>query len=174
MSTIGASKGAYATASRPTRRRAFSMSARRCSAGRSAPKRWRPYSVIGCSGVFCTPNNCEDDHSVQVCGVSPSRSAKLLDQPRAADARLATDHKRELALAFAGALPTPTEQIEAPPCRRRAASALFDRTGGQGAARAHDAMIGVPTAAATPLSACAPRSSATKTQPRRSAVVRPQ
>ena len=37
--------------------------------------------------------------------------AKLLDQPRLADAGLA-DHKRELALAFARALPTPTEQIE--------------------------------------------------------------
>ena len=39
--------------------------------GRSAPKRWRPHSAIGCSGVFC--NNCDDDHSTQVCGVSPRR-----------------------------------------------------------------------------------------------------
>ena len=48
-----------------------SRSTRRCSVGRSAPKRWRPHSAIGCSGVFC--NNCDDDHSTQVCGVSPRR-----------------------------------------------------------------------------------------------------
>ena len=52
-------------------RSVFSRSARRCSAGRSAPKRWRPHSAIGCSGVFC--NSCDDDHSTQVCGVSPRR-----------------------------------------------------------------------------------------------------
>ena len=55
-------------------------SAAECSRGRrgavrraaSAPNRWRPHSAIGCSGVFC--KSCDDDHSTQVCGVSPSRA----------------------------------------------------------------------------------------------------
>ena len=41
--------------------------------GTSAPpKRWRPHSAIGCSGVFC--RSCEQLHSTQVCGVSASRA----------------------------------------------------------------------------------------------------
>ena len=82
-STSGASRGAYSPASRPTSCRVFSRSARRCSAGRSAPNRRRPHSAIGCSGVFC--NNCDDDHSTHVWGVSPSRprnSSISLDFPR--------------------------------------------------------------------------------------------
>jgi hypothetical protein len=63
-STRGASRGAYSVGSRPIRPRVFSRSAKRCSAVRSAPKRSRPHSAIGCSGVFC--NSCDDDHSVQV------------------------------------------------------------------------------------------------------------
>ena len=54
-------------------RRVFSRSASRCSSGASGPpKRSRPHSATGCSGVFC--NSCDDDHSTQVCGVSPSRA----------------------------------------------------------------------------------------------------
>ena len=52
--------------------RVSSRSARRCSAGRSAPNRWRPHSATGCIGVFF--NNCDDDHSTHVWGVSPSRA----------------------------------------------------------------------------------------------------
>ena len=37
-----------------------SRSARRCSAGASTPKRCRPHSAIGCSGVFC--RSCEALH----------------------------------------------------------------------------------------------------------------
>ncbi len=72
MSTIGASRGAYSAGSRPTNFSVPSRSARRCSAGSSAPNRWRPHSANGCKGVFC--RSCDDDHSTQVCGVSPRRA----------------------------------------------------------------------------------------------------
>ena len=69
----------------------FSRSARRCSAGMSAPpKRWRPHSPIGCSGVFC--RSCEQLHSTQVCGTSRSREMKFLDQAGFSQSRLANDH----------------------------------------------------------------------------------
>ncbi len=70
MSTSGAINGAYSEASRPMSRSVFSRSARRRSAGSSAPKRWRPHSAIGCKGVFC--NSCDDENSTKVWGASPS------------------------------------------------------------------------------------------------------
>ena len=114
----------------------FSRSARRCSAGTSAPNRCRPHSAIGCSGVFC--NSCDDDHSTQVCGVSPSRVAKLLDQPRLADAGLADD-QRELAFAFERARPAARQQrkfVLAADERRQARAAAAPAA----AARPHDAI----------------------------------
>ena len=83
-STRGASRGAYSVGSRPIRPRVFSRSAKRCSVDRSAPKRSRPHSAIGCSGVFC--NSCDDDHSVQVWRLAEA-AMKLLDQPGAALSR---------------------------------------------------------------------------------------
>jgi hypothetical protein len=72
-SITGASSGAYSAGSSPTEPSAASSSARRFSPATSAPpKRARPHSAIGCSGVFCS--NCEDVHSTQVCGVSASRA----------------------------------------------------------------------------------------------------
>ena len=72
-SMTGASRGAYSAGSSPTEPSAASSSARRFSPSTSAPpKRTRPHSAIGCSGVFC--NSCEDAHSTQVCGVSASRA----------------------------------------------------------------------------------------------------
>ena len=69
MSRSSASKGTFSAGSSLTSASVLSRSARRCSAGTSTlPNRWRPHSVIGCSGVFC--NNCEQLHSAQVCGVS--------------------------------------------------------------------------------------------------------
>ena len=109
MSTSGASRGAYSEASRPMSRSVFSRSARRRSAGSSAPKRWRPHSAIGCNGVFC--KSCDDDSSTKVCGVSAKRRAKLLHKTRLADARLADD-ERELARAIARPLPAPAQQVE--------------------------------------------------------------
>ena len=79
MSTSGAIKGAYSLGSRPSQTQVFSRSARRRSAGSSAPKRWRPHSAIGCKGVFC--KSCDDDHSTKVwasrraSGVTPRRDA---------------------------------------------------------------------------------------------------
>ena len=69
----GASNGTFSAGSNLTSIREFSRSTRRVSAGTSAPpNRWRPHSVIGCSGVFC--RSWEQLHSTQVCGVSPSRA----------------------------------------------------------------------------------------------------
>ena len=48
MPTSGASRGAFSAGSRPMRRKVPSRSARRSSAGASAPKRCRPHSAIGC------------------------------------------------------------------------------------------------------------------------------
>ena len=73
MSRSGASKGRFSAGSSLTCASELSSSARRCAAGTSAPpKRWRPHSAIGCSGVFC--RSCEQLHSTQVCGVSASRA----------------------------------------------------------------------------------------------------
>ena len=59
--------------SSPTEPSAASSSASRFRPSTSAPpKRARPHSAAGCSGVFC--NSCEDAHSIQVCGVSASRA----------------------------------------------------------------------------------------------------
>ena len=84
MSSSGARSGATSCALIPTSRKELSSSARRCSAGMSAPpRRWRPDSAIGCSGVFC--NSCEALHSTQVCGVPASlawSSSMSLDLPR--------------------------------------------------------------------------------------------
>ena len=73
MSRSGASNGTFSAGSSLTWQSELSRSASRRSAGTSAPpKRWRPHSAIGCSGVFC--KSCEQLHSTQVCGVSPSRA----------------------------------------------------------------------------------------------------
>ena len=73
MSKSGASKGTFSTGSSLTWASELSSSARRCSPGTSAPpNRCRPHSAIGWSGVFC--NSCEQVHSLQVCGVSRSRT----------------------------------------------------------------------------------------------------
>ena len=73
MSRSGASKGTFSAGSSLISVRVFSRSASRRSAGTSAPpKRWRPHSAIGCSGVFC--KSCEQFHSTQVCGTSRSRA----------------------------------------------------------------------------------------------------
>ena len=84
ISTSGASRDAYSEASRPISVRVCSRSASGRPSGASAPpKRRRPHSAMGCSGVFC--KSCDDDHSAQVCGVSPSRarnSSISLDLPK--------------------------------------------------------------------------------------------
>jgi hypothetical protein len=73
MSRSGASKETFSAGSSLTCANALSNSASRRSAGTSAPpKRARPHSAIGCSGVFC--KSCEQLHSTQVCGTSPSRA----------------------------------------------------------------------------------------------------
>ena len=83
----------------------LSSSASRRSAGTSAPpKRWRPHSAIGCSGVFC--KSCEQLHSTQVCGVSPQPGMKFLDQAGFAEPRLADD-QHQLAVALPRPLPAP-------------------------------------------------------------------
>ena len=97
--------GTYSAGSSLISASVFSRSASRRSAGTSAPpKRCRPHSAIGCSGVFC--RSCEQLHSTQVCGVSLEPSVKLLDQARFAEARLADD-QHELALALPRPLPAP-------------------------------------------------------------------
>ena len=86
-----------------------SRSARRCSAGSvRPPKRSRPHSAIGCSGVFC--RSCEALHSTQVCGVSAEPRMELLDEPRLAEAGLADDQDK-LALAGADAVPAARSSV---------------------------------------------------------------
>ena len=86
-----------------------SRSARRCSAGASAPNRWRPHSAIGCSGVFC--NSCDALHSTQVCGVSPSlarNSSTSRDLPMPGSPTI----EHELAFACPRALPAARQQAQ--------------------------------------------------------------
>jgi hypothetical protein len=72
ISRRGASNDTLSAGSSFTCASELSRSARRRSAGTSAPpKRCRPHSAIGCSGVFW--RSCEQLHSTQVCGVSESR-----------------------------------------------------------------------------------------------------
>ena len=118
MSTIGAMSGAYSAASRPMRLSVFSRSARRWSAGVSAPpNRSRPHSATGCRGVFC--NNCEDDHSEKVCGVSPSlkrnsSTSRDLPMPGLADDRARVGHR------LSARAPSALRDGRAPPLARRA------------------------------------------------------
>ena len=127
--------GAYSAGSSPTSCRVFSRSARRCSAGRSAPNRRRPHSATGCSGVFC--NSCDDDHSTQVCGVSPSRarnSSISRDLPIPGSPTISTSWpspvraRSQRRLKMSNSSSRPTNGVSAP---RAAAPAA--------AARAHDA-----------------------------------
>ena len=93
ISTSGASRGAYSAGSRPIRPQT-------CSRGRrgavrraaSAPKRCRPHSAIGCSGVFC--RSCDDDPFDPGVRRLAEPGVKLLDQPRLAEAGLADDQRR--------------------------------------------------------------------------------
>ena len=68
----------------------------RCSAGRSAPKRCRPDSAIGCSGVFC--NSCDDDHSTR-CAAFRRGDREIPRSAWTCPSR-AADDQRELALAL--------------------------------------------------------------------------
>ena len=157
MSSSGASNGTFSAGSSLTCVRVFSRSARRCSAGTSAPpKRWRPHSVIGCSGVFC--RSCEQLHSTQVCGNSRSRRVKLLDQPRLTEPRLADDRtncpspcrarsQRRISMAISSSRPTSGVRWRCP-ARRPAPLARTSRNR--------------VTGSGTPLRAWLPRSSATK------------
>ena len=105
MSRSGASKGTFSAGSSLTCASELSRSASRRSAGTSAPpKRWRPHSAIGCSGVFC--RSCEQLHSTQVCGVSREPGMKFLDQARFTQARLADD-QHQLAVTLPRPLPAP-------------------------------------------------------------------
>ena len=131
-----------------------SRSARRCSAGASAPNRRRPHSAIGCSGVFC--RSCETSIRPR-CGRLAEPRVKLLDQPRLAEAGLADD-QHELALALARALPAPASRSSSssrPTKRRERARQPFGRR------RSRARCDRASPASDTPLSSCAPRSSAT-------------
>ena len=138
MSSSGASSGACSPGSSFTCASVASSSARRFSAGVSAPpKRWRPHSASGCSGVFC--NSCEDDHSTQVCGVSASfwrNSSISRDLPRPGSPTIWTN----LPLAARARAPSAGEAARAPPRARPAAVDAAREDPAPAAARAHDAV----------------------------------
>ena len=92
------------------------------------PKRCRPHSAIGCSGVFC--RSCEALHSTQVCGVSASCAVELLDQPRLAEAGLADDLARA-GLRLPARAPSGARAGPVPPRGRRTASAPARRPFGR-------------------------------------------
>ncbi len=108
-------------------RNVSSRSARRCSAGASAPKRSLPHSAIGWSGVFC--RSCEALHSTQVCGVSASRawnSSMRRDLPRPGSPTTSTSWPSPCERAPSGA---PAGRV--PPRGRRTASAPARRPFGR-------------------------------------------
>ena len=146
---------------RREQRRVFRWSrgrpAQACSRGRrgavrpaaSAPKRWRPHSAIGCSGVFC--RSCEERPFDPGVRRLAEPGVKLLDQPRLAEAGLADD-QHELALAFARALPAARQQrkllLAADEGRQRA------RRRRAGRRRSRERRDRASTGADTPLSSC--------------------
>ena len=119
----------YSAGSRPISRSVFSRSARRCSAGASwPPKRSRPHSAIGCSGVFC--RSCEALHSIQVCGVSPSSRVKLLDRVATCRGR-ARRRSGRTGLRRRGRGPSDGAASQCPPHARRRASEPARRPAGR-------------------------------------------
>ena len=107
MSTSGASRGAYSAASRPISRKVFSRSARRPSAVASAPKRSRPHSASGCSGVFCRSwDDAPFDPGVRRLGESARGTPRSGATCRAGLA----DDQDELAFAVAAAIPAARQQ----------------------------------------------------------------
>jgi hypothetical protein len=124
----------------------------RFSAGTSAaPKRWRPHSLIGCSGVVlqelrAAPFDPGMRHVHQL-------RVKLVDQARLAKARL-SEYQHELTVAMPRSLPTSHQDGH------------FFGAANEGSKLALPSTAATATGAnkpgsGTPLSTCAPRSSAT-------------
>ena len=137
MSTTGASRGdIFGRGRGPIKRNVPSRSARRCSAGASTPKRCRPHSTIGCSGVFCrSREGAPFDPGVR-CFLRDARGI-----PRSASTSRARARPRALARAGLrppGYAPSDARAGSIPPHGQRMALASARRPASTAAAGAND------------------------------------